>query len=119
VPEEEISSIILHCHDVPCEGHASGDKTAAKILKAGFYWLTLLKDVRASVQTCDHCQKTRNRSRRNEMPLNYILDVESFDVRGVDFRGPFPSSRGNKYILVVVDYVSKWVDTLASPTNGF
>ncbi|GKE67779.1 reverse transcriptase domain-containing protein, partial [Tanacetum coccineum] len=36
---------------------------------------------------------------------------------GIDFMGPFPSSRGNKYILVVVDYLSKWVEAKALPTN--
>lgn len=51
------------------------------------------------------------------MPLHTILEVEIFDVWSVDFMGPFPSSYGNKYILVVVDYVSKWVEALASPTN--
>ncbi|CAA7019104.1 unnamed protein product [Microthlaspi erraticum] len=45
------------------------------------------------------------------------LEVEAFDVWGVDFMGHFPSSYGNLYILVVVDYVSKWVEALASPTN--
>ncbi|GKA26129.1 reverse transcriptase domain-containing protein, partial [Tanacetum coccineum] len=42
---------------------------------------------------------------------------EIFDVWGIDFMGLFPSSRGNKYILVVVDYVSKWVEAKAFPTN--
>nr|XP_027060713.1 uncharacterized protein LOC113687258 [Coffea arabica] len=40
-----------------------------------------------------------------------------FDVWGIDFMGPFPSSFNNKYILVAVDYVSKWVEAIASPTN--
>ena len=53
----------------------------------------------------------------NEMPLNYIHEVEIFDALAVNFIGPFPSSQGNKYILVVVDYVSKWVEALASSTN--
>ena len=51
------------------------------------------------------------------MPLNNILELEIFDVWGIDFMGPFPSSFGNQYILVAVDYVSKWVNVVASPTN--
>ena len=41
------------------------------------------------------------------MPLNNILEVEVFDIWGIDFMGPFPSSFGNLYILLAVDYVSK------------
>ena len=51
------------------------------------------------------------------MPLNNILVVEIFDIWGIDFIGPFPTSSCNKYILVAVDYVSKWVKAMASPTN--
>jgi len=51
------------------------------------------------------------------MPQNPILEVEVFDVWGIDFMGPFSSSFGNKYILVAVDYVSKWLEAIASPTN--
>ncbi|XP_070005881.1 uncharacterized protein [Nicotiana sylvestris] len=49
--------------------------------------------------------------------MNPIQEVEVFDVWGIDFMGPFISSYGNKYILVVVDYVSKWVEVVALPTN--
>nr|GEW65555.1 reverse transcriptase domain-containing protein [Tanacetum cinerariifolium] len=56
-------------------------------------------------------------SQRDEMPKNSIQVCEIFNVWGIDFMGPFPSSRGNKYILVVVDYLSKWVETKALPTN--
>ena len=51
------------------------------------------------------------------MPLSSILKVGIFDVWGIDFMGPFPSSRGNQYILVAVDYVSKWVEAVALPSN--
>ena len=51
------------------------------------------------------------------MPLQSIIEVEVFDCWGIDFVGPFPSSYGNKYILVVIDYVSKWVEAVATPKN--
>ena len=58
-----------------------------------------------------------NISRRNEMPLQEILVVQIFYVWGIDFMGPFPSSFGNLYILLVMDYVSKWVEAIACPIN--
>ncbi|XP_056697672.1 uncharacterized protein [Spinacia oleracea] len=51
------------------------------------------------------------------MPRNGILEVEVFDVWGIDYMGPFPSSKGNPDILLTVDYVSKWVEAISSPTN--
>ncbi|GJU13120.1 reverse transcriptase domain-containing protein [Tanacetum coccineum] len=56
-------------------------------------------------------------SQRDEMPQNSIQVCEIFDIWGIDFMGPFPSLRGNKYILVAVDYLSKWVEAKALPTN--
>ena len=51
------------------------------------------------------------------MPLQNIMEVEIFDGWGIDFVGPIPTSFGNEYILVVVDYVSKWVEAVAAPKN--
>nr|GEX68279.1 reverse transcriptase domain-containing protein [Tanacetum cinerariifolium] len=56
-------------------------------------------------------------SQRDEVPQNSIQVCEIFDVWGIDFMGPFPSSQGIKYILVGVDYLSKWVEAKALPTN--
>ena len=56
-------------------------------------------------------------SRRNEMPLYGILVVQIFDVWGIDFMGPFPSSFGNMYILLAVVYISKLVEATACPRN--
>jgi len=46
-------------------------------------------------------------SRRDIKPPSLIIVVEVFDVWGIDFMGPFPSSFGNEYILLAEDYVSK------------
>ncbi|XP_057994334.1 uncharacterized protein LOC131174595 [Hevea brasiliensis] len=62
-------------------------------------------------------QRIGNISRRNEMPMHGILEIELFDMWGIDFIGPFPTSFGNKYILVGVDYVSKWIEAIATPIN--
>ena len=51
-----------------------------------------------------------NITHKNQMPLMNILVSEIFDVWGIDFMGPFPSSFGNLYILLAVDYVSKWIE---------
>ena len=51
------------------------------------------------------------------MPLKGILEIEIFDVWGIEFMGPFPTSLGYKYILVMVDYVSKWVEAMPTLTN--
>ena len=52
------------------------------------------------------------------MPLNPIHEVEIFDVWGIDFMGPFPNSFGNQFILVAVDYVSKWIEVVPTKTNN-
>ncbi|KAL8100532.1 hypothetical protein AgCh_032694 [Apium graveolens] len=62
-------------------------------------------------------EKTAARILKDEMPLNVMLEVEVFDVWGIDFMGPFISSCNNQYILLAVDYVSKWVEVKALPTN--
>ncbi|XP_031261667.1 uncharacterized protein LOC116119873 [Pistacia vera] len=65
----------------------------------------------------ERCQRTGNIARKHEMPLNNIIECELFDVWGIDFKGLFPNSFSNKYILVAVDYVSKWVEAEAFRTN--
>ncbi|KAL5569425.1 hypothetical protein UlMin_026000 [Ulmus minor] len=117
IPREETDSILQQCHSSPYGGHFGGVRTANKVLQAGFYWPSLFKDAHSFASQCDRCQIMGNISRKHEMPLNNILEVELFDVWGIDFMGPFPSSFGNQYILVAVDYVSKWVEAGAFPTN--
>ncbi|KAL4302930.1 hypothetical protein GQ457_10G012940 [Hibiscus cannabinus] len=117
IPEEEQQMILEQCHSTPYGGHFGRNRTAAKVLQSGFYWPTLHKDAQLFSQQSDRCQRTGNISKRNEMPLQNILEVELFDVWGIDFMGPFPSSFGNLYILLAVDNVSKWVEAVATTHN--
>ena len=92
VPETEQGEIIDNFHALPYGGHFAGDRITHKILQSGFYWPTLFKDYFELVKNCDKCQRMGNLSRRNEMPLQGILVVQTFDVWGIDFIGPFLSS---------------------------
>ena len=89
VPEHEQEQILRKCHSEAYGGHHAGDRTAHKVLQSGFYWPTLFKDARKFVLSCDECQRIGNISRRQEMPMNYSLVIEPFDVWGFDYMGPF------------------------------
>nr|GEY92672.1 reverse transcriptase domain-containing protein [Tanacetum cinerariifolium] len=79
-------------------------------------YTTTEKEMLAVVMPRRDCSGQGKISQRDEMPQNSIQVCKIFDVWGIDFMGPFPSSRGNKYILVAVDYLSKWVEAKALPS---
>ncbi|CAN6707366.1 unnamed protein product [Malus baccata var. baccata] len=117
VHDSECHSILSFCHTYACRGHFGTQRTALKVLQCGFYWPSIFKDAKTFCLTCDKCQRIGGISAKDQMPQVSILNVEIFDVWGIDFMGPFPSSYGFTYILLAVDYVSKWVEAKATRTN--
>ncbi|CAN6716413.1 unnamed protein product [Malus baccata var. baccata] len=89
----EFLSILRFCHTYACGGHFGTQRTALK------------------------CQRMGNIGTKDQMPQQPLSFVEIFDVWGIDFMGPFPLSYGFTYILLAVDYVSKWVEAKATRTN--
>ncbi|GJY83431.1 reverse transcriptase domain-containing protein [Tanacetum coccineum] len=114
---KEAVDILTACHNGPTGGHHGANYTAKKVFDSGFFWPTIYRDAHDLVTRCDACQRRGKISQCDEMPQNAIQVCEIFDVWGIDFMGPFPSSRGNKYILVAIDYLSKWDEAKALPTN--
>nr|GEY25482.1 reverse transcriptase domain-containing protein [Tanacetum cinerariifolium] len=117
VAGKEAIDILNACHSGPTGGHYGASYTAKKVFDSGFYWPSIYKDAFELVKRCDSCQRQAKVSQKDDMPHNFIQICENFDVWGIDFMGPFLSSKGNKYILVAVDYLSKWVEDKALPTN--
>ncbi|XP_022866707.1 uncharacterized protein LOC111386474 [Olea europaea var. sylvestris] len=94
VHENEFHAIFTFCHSYACGGHFGAKRTALKVPESGFYWSTLFKDAFLFCKSCDRCQR---------------IDI--------DFMGPFPLSYDNLYIILSIDYVSKWVEARATRTN--
>ncbi|RDY00573.1 putative mitochondrial protein, partial [Mucuna pruriens] len=118
IPDAEINSVLRFCHSAPGGGHYGSTQTAKKVLDCGLYWPTIFKGTYHFVSTYEKCQKAgMAMNRRHEMPQQPILFCEVFDVWGIDFMGPFPVSNGYSYILLAVDYVSRWVEAVATRTN--
>ncbi|GJY59366.1 reverse transcriptase domain-containing protein [Tanacetum coccineum] len=113
----ETRTILDQCYHRPTGGHYGPNTTAKKVLDSCFYWPTIIKEAHTLVRLCEACQKTGNISKRDEMPLNSIQVCKIFDIWGIEFMGPFLKSYKFEYILVAVDYVSKWAEAQALPTN--
>ncbi|GJW61078.1 reverse transcriptase domain-containing protein [Tanacetum coccineum] len=106
----ETHTILDQCQHGPTGGHYGPTTTAKKVLDLGFYWPTIIKEAHTLVCLCKVCQKGRNISKRDEMPLNNIQVCEVFDIWDIDFMGHVPKSYKFEYILVDIDYVSRWAE---------
>jgi hypothetical protein len=103
---------LKHCHSSPYGGHYGAFHTNAKVWQCGFYWPNIYDNAKSFVQCCNQCQRHGNINTRDAMPLILNLLIDIFDVWGVNFMGAFPNSEICEFILVAIDYVSKWVEAL-------
>nr|GEV25563.1 reverse transcriptase domain-containing protein [Tanacetum cinerariifolium] len=117
VAGKEAIDILNACHSGPTGGHYGANYTTKKVFDSGFYWPTIYKDVFELVKRCDSCQRQGKILQKDEMPQNSIQICKIFDIYGIDFMGPFLSLKGNKYILIAVDCLSKWVEAKVLPIN--
>jgi hypothetical protein len=111
VQEDEVPDILRSCHDGQCGGHFSDKHTIYKVLHLGYYWPSIFKDVAKYVRSCDSFQRIGRPTSADGIPLQAQLMIEPFKKWALDFVGPIsPMSHRKNYILVCMDYVTKWVE---------
>lgn len=88
------------------------------VINEGYYWITLRKDAERYVKHCEVCKKFGKIPQLPFFPLALVLAVWPFDMWGIDLMKKFSKFRGgNEYLVVTVDYFSKWIESksLATP----
>uniref|UniRef100_A0A5S6QWV2 RNA-directed DNA polymerase n=1 Tax=Trichuris muris TaxID=70415 RepID=A0A5S6QWV2_TRIMR len=114
VPSHMRREILEELHDAPAGGHLGERRTLEKA-RCRFYWPGMAKDIKLWCRTCDACACRKGPSRRSRQPLQSIQTGYPFQRVGIDFLGPLPkTTTGKRYVLVVVDYFTKWTEAYAT-----
>ena len=115
IPSSFKTEVLRSCHGEPVAGHFGVQKTLERI-RSRYYWPTLAQDVKNYCDSCIDCQ-TRKTSRKTKLPMQGILTFRPFEIVGTDFMGPFKQTKsGNKYIMIITDYFTKWTEAYAVPS---
>jgi len=111
IRKEELPAVLYMMHNDPTSGHFATDAMFHKI-KTRYYWPQYYDDIKKYVEACDSCQR-RERSKKNNL-LHPIPVHSPFYQIGIDFVRPLPrTKRGKKYIIVAMDYLTKWPEARA------
>ena len=112
IQKYEVQGLLYMMHDHELSAHF-GIKATQEKIRARYWWSGMIKDIEDHVKTCDRCQRRNKPQGRNE--LNPIKVKTPFYQIGIDFVGPLPSTkRKNQYILVAMDYFTKWPEARAT-----
>jgi hypothetical protein len=118
VPASMLKHLLNAYHNTPWAGHFGVCRTYMK-LKDKYWWPHMKITIQNYIQTCLPCQKF-NVDRRKPPGLLHPIEAPSgpFQLIGIDYTGPFPiTSQGNKYVLAITDYFTKWVIAIPLPNQ--
>ena len=117
IPGSRTTEILDEMHCGPSGGHLGVNKTLDKI-RERFYWLHVREDVESWCRRCNTCASVKGPKRRLKGAMQIYNVGVPFERIAIDIAGPFPvSDYGNRYILVVADYFSKWPEVFPIPNQ--
>ena len=109
--------VMREVHEGIYGNHSGARSLVHKLIRAGYYWPTMMKDAQANVKACDKCQKFSNLIRQPSEELTPMTAPWPFAQWGLDIMGPFPAAvRPLKFLIVGIDYFTKWVEAEALAT---
>ncbi|XP_067659772.1 uncharacterized protein [Haliotis asinina] len=117
VPTSLRKDVLRVSHEALMGGHMGSKKTLDRVTSQ-FYWPGVQGDVRRYCISCDICQRTTPKGKVSKIPLGTMPLIETpFERVAVDLIGPiYPvTDRGNRYILTVVDYATRYPEAVALP----
>ncbi|XP_042147410.1 uncharacterized protein LOC121836549 [Ixodes scapularis] len=117
MPKKFRTTILKMAHDGILAGHQGAQKTINRVLEE-FFWPGIGADVKRFVKSCDRCQRTTPKGKVAKMPLGSMPLIETpFQRVAIDIMGPISptTKRGNKYILTMVNYATRYPDAVALP----
>ena len=103
---------MVEVHRGVCGPHMSGLNLSRKIIGQGFYWITMETDCARMVKHCHNCQAHGNLNHLPPTELQGLAEPWPFSAWGIDLIGEIKpqASNGHRFIVVAVDYFSKWVE---------
>ncbi|VDI42287.1 Hypothetical predicted protein [Mytilus galloprovincialis] len=115
IPLSERKQVLHFCHDAKYAGHLGMRKTLEKI-RQSYYWPGLQADVRAYVAGCDKCAMRKTPTKKKRAPMAIVETSSPMERLATDILGELPETEnGNRYILVVSDYYTKWTESFLMP----
>jgi len=111
VTVEQAQYIIKELHEGICDDHFDARTMTTRIFRAGYFWPTMEADCQDFIKKCIPCQKHGNLIHQKQEQLHSIQSSWPFAKWGMDILGPFSPSKGQvKFLIVVVDYFTKWIE---------
>ena len=116
LPSSMITSLLHFYHDNPLSGHFGDRRTYLKI-KNKFWRPNMKQTIIQYIQSCLLCQQYNINRNKKPGKLHPIPPPEGpFQIIGIDYCGPFNRTpRGNRYVLCITDYFTRWVTAVALP----